>query len=176
MISFSACLQVVEKDIQGSLYQNGREWTFIVYMAADNDLESAAIADLNELEAIRNLDRAPITILVLLDRNPGYDMTNGNWSDTRLFEVKSDPAGLNSTIISTRLDCPQLGLCKDTETELNTADPLVLSRLIDFAKLAYPAAHYALFVWGHGTGWRGGAGAETKPGPMKAVAFDDTHG
>jgi len=151
-----------------------RRWTFIVYMAADNDLESAAIADFNELEAVQYGD-APVSILVLLDRSPGYDMTNENWSGTRLFEVKSDPKGLTSTIISKRIDCPDLGLSKDTETELNTADPLVLSKLIDFAKMEYPADEYALFVWGHGTGWRGGSAEDSAPEPLKAVAFDDTH-
>jgi len=144
-------------------------------MAADNDLESAAIADFNELEAVR-YGNAPISILVLLDRHPAYDMTNGNWSDTRLFEVQTDPAGLNGTIISRRIDCPELGLSKDTETELCMADPLVISRLIDFAKRAYPADHYALFIWGHGTGWRGGFGTDSLPTPLKAVAFDDTSG
>ena len=180
-----ACQQSINSDMQGNLYDDvnkgeqgesvKRKWTFIVYMTADNDLEPAALADLNELEAV-SFGAAPISILVLLDRHPGYDMTNGNWSDTRLFEVKSDPNGLNSTIISSRLDCPELGLSKDSETELNTADPLTLSRLIDFSKRAYPAEQYALFVWGHGTGWRGGLNQETMPEPLKAVAFDDTHG
>ena len=151
-----------------------REWTFIVYMAADNDLESAAIADLNELEAVELSD--VVSILALVDRNPSYDMTNGNWTDTRLFEIKTDPNGLNSTIVSMCLDCPELGLSADTETELNTADPLVLSRLIDFAKNSYPAERYALFVWGHGTGWRSGPASETSQATNKAVAFDDTQG
>jgi hypothetical protein len=102
-------------------------------------------------------------------------MTNENWSDTRLFEVKSDPGGLTPTIRSPRIDCPELGLLKNTETELNTADPLVLSRLIDFAKRVYPAEQYALFIWGHGTGWRGGVNNDFLPEPVKAVAFDDTH-
>jgi len=159
------------KDSQGS--SEKRKWTFIIYMSADNDLEAAAIADFNELEAV-NYGASPISILVLLDRHSSYDMTNGNWSDTRLFEIKSDPGGLTPTIRSSRLDCPELGLSKDTETELNTSDPLVLSRLLDFAKRAYPAEQYALFIWGHGTGWRGGANNNSLPEPVKAVAFDDT--
>jgi hypothetical protein len=159
------------KDTQGT--SENRKWTFIIYMAADNDLESAAIADLNELEAV-SYGAAPISILALLDRNSGYDMTNGNWSDTRLFEIKPDPSGLSPTFQSTRIDCPELGLSKDSETELNTADQLVLSRLIDFAKRVYQAEHYALFIWGHGTGWRGGVNNNNLTEPVKAVAFDDT--
>ena len=171
-----------------------RKWTFIIYMAADNDLESAAIADLNELEAVQHGD-VPVSILVLLDRSSRYDMTNGNWSDTRLFEVKSDPNGLTGAIVSKRIDCLELGLTTDSETDLNTADPLVLSRLLDFAKRSYPADHYALFIWGHGTGWRSGKVPENSdeadrtgdspnrsspqnlsPAPLKAIAFDDTMG
>ena len=34
------------KDNQGTSAK--RKWTFIIYMAADNDLEAAAIADFNE--------------------------------------------------------------------------------------------------------------------------------
>jgi len=172
LLFFSSCEQAVFTDFQG--ISAPRKWTIIVYMAADNDLESAAIADLNELEAVRY--NAQVTVLALVDRNPAYDMTNGNWSDTRLFEIRTDPGGLNSTIVSTRLDCPELGLSAGTETELNTADPLVLSRLIDFAKRSYPAEHYALFVWGHGTGWRSGPFAGTSQAPVKAAAFDDTQG
>jgi len=159
------------QDAQGSSVK--RKWTFIIYMAADNDLEAAAIADLNELEAV-SYGAAPISILVLLDRHNDYDMTNGNWSDTRLFEIKPDPNGLTSTIRSSRIDCLELGLSKNSETELNMSDPLVLSRLIDFARRVYPAEHYALFIWGHGTGWRGGINNNYLPEPAKAVAFDDT--
>ena len=171
-------------DEQGMSYTDGfvqgaqgssvkRKWTFIIYMAADNDLESAAIADINELEAV-NYGAAPISILALVDRHNDYDMTNGNWSDTRLFEIKPDPNGSTSTIRSSRIDCFELGLSKNSETELNMSDPLVLSRLIDFAKRVYPADNYALFMWGHGTGWRGGTNNSYLPEPVKAVAFDDT--
>jgi len=154
---------------------SSRLWTVIMYMAADNDLEAAAIADFNELEAVQYYD-APVTILVLLDRASNYDMTNENWTGTRLYEIKPDPNGLTGTIKSPRLDSMELGLSKDTETELNMADPWVLSRLIDFAKSAYPAEDYALFIWGHGTGWRGGSETGSMPEPVKAIAFDDTSG
>ena len=169
----SSSSDMPNQDSQGAAVK--RKWTFIIYMAADNDLEAAAIADFNELEAVQ-YGAAPISVLALLDRHPGYDMANGNWSDTRLFEIKTDPSGLTSTIISSRLDCSELGLSKDKETELNTADPLVLSRLIDFAKRAYPAEQYALFIWGHGTGWRGDEFTTSLPEPVKAIAVDDTHG
>jgi len=189
ILFLSCCYNSINVDTQGKNILDGyidrqeepdfepvdRKWTFIVYMASDNDLESAAIADINEMEAVQ-LEKTPITILALIDRHSGYDMTNGNWHDTRVYEIKTDPNGLNSNIVSIRLDCPELGISANTETELNTADPFVLSRLIDFAKLEYPADNYALFIWGHGTGWRGGYQPDSLTKPLKAVAFDDTNG
>ncbi|MDR1105017.1 MAG: hypothetical protein LBL44_01545 [Treponema sp.] len=167
----TACQQAVTGTI-GAI--GGRKWTFVVYMAADNDLEAAAIADFNELEGAAVPGNAA-SILALLDRAPGYDATNGNWTDTRLFEVRNDPNGVNATIVSKRLSCPELGLSSDMETELDMSDPLVLSRLLAFAKRVYPAENYGLLVWGHGTGWRsGGTVSGTLPEPLKAVAFDDT--
>jgi hypothetical protein len=157
-----------------------KEWSFLIYMAADNDLEPAAISDINELEAIPSLlqNTDKISILVILDRSTGYDASNSNWSDTRFFEIIRDPAGFNTTIVSKQLNCFELGLSLDTQTELDMANPMVLSQSIDYMKRAYPADNYGLLLWGHGTGWRG-EGNNNKTllnPPLKAVAFDDATG
>jgi uncharacterized repeat protein (TIGR02543 family) len=129
-----------------------REWTFAVYMAADNGLDSAALEDLNGLEAAARAGQ-PVTVIALADR---ITATPGNWSDTRLYEIKPDPDGKNAVIVSSRLDgTPDLGITAGSGSELDTANPLVLSGLIDYAKRAYPADNYGLIVWGHGLGWKG---------------------
>ena len=149
-----------------------RKWTVVVYMAADNDLESAAIKDINEMESV-NFAGMPVSILALIDRGPGYDQTNGNWTDTRLYEITSDTT--NTTINSRRIACSRLGLTTMAETELDMADPLNLSYLLSFAKEEYPADEYALIVWGHGSGWRGSVDtASAKVEPVKAISVDDT--
>jgi len=151
-----------------------RKWTCVVYMAADNDLERDAINDINEMEAV-DYSGMPVTVLVLIDRSPGYDQTNGNWTDTRLYEIKSDTA--NTTINSKRIACGPLGLTTTNETELDMADPINLSYLLTFAKESYPADEYALIMWGHGSGWRGAEnGTATMIEPVKAVSVDDTSG
>lgn len=138
--------------------------TLMVYMAADNDLESEAIANLKQME---HSDFEKMTVLVLLDRAEEYDRTNGDWTDTRLFKVCHD--GTNSSyIVSERLDCPILGLSKTEQTELNMASYTVLRNFITFAKSEYEAEKYALIIWGHGTGWRYSSG-----GGNRAVAIDD---
>jgi len=153
-----------------------REWTVVVYMSADNDLESAAIQDFNEIEAA-HLNDFPGDVLVLLDRNPSYDSTNGDWSDTRLFHVAEDSSGNNTVIQSPRISCPSLGIGETGSIEIDLSRPETLSYLLSHARAAYPADRYGLIVWGHGTGWRGSGSPEASGvAPFKAMAIDDTSG
>ena len=122
----------------------------LVYMAADNDLESYAIQNLKQME---HANYEKMDVLVLLDRAEGYDETNGNWSDTRLFKVEHDATNSN-LIVSTRLSCSELGLAAGCETELDMGNFNVLRNFINFAKTEYEAEKYALIIWGHGTGWK----------------------
>lgn len=145
--------------------------TMMVYMAADNDLESYALQNLKQME---RAGFSKINLLVLLDRSEAYDETNGNWTDTRLFEVLQDK-GSSANIISKRLDCPPLGLSKDSATELDMGNSYVLKGLIDFAKSNYPAQKHALIIWGHGTGWRYSSteSSTDSRAASRAVAIDD---
>ena len=133
--------------------------TLMIYMAADNDLEGYAISNLKAMEkaSFNNM-----TVLVLLDRAEGYDETNDNWTDTRVFEVLHD-GGSGSLLKSKRVACPQLGLSASENTELDTGQSSVLKSFIEFGRDSYNSENYALIIWGHGTGWR-------------AVAMDDHTG
>ncbi len=124
--------------------------TLMVYMAADNDLESHALANLKEME---RAEYKEMNVLVLLDRAEGYDETEGDWKDTRLYEVVHDKSG-GSAIKSKRLSCPELGLSASSKTELDMANPQVLKRFIEFGRGSYQADYYALVIWGHGSGWK----------------------
>ena len=112
-----------------------------------------------------------MNVLVLMDRSEDYDETDGNWTDTRLFELEHDDTD-GSFIISRRLDCPALGLSSQIPTELDMANPMVLSNLIQFAKKNYRSQQYALIIWGHGTGWR----YSNSNTAVRAVALDDKSG
>lgn len=146
-----------------------REWTILVYMAADNNLESDAITDFNEME-LADVSEA-VTVLVLFDRAEKYDATNGDWTDTRLYKITKDEQ-VNKTLISSeQLDCDELGLKVGVSCELDMANPATLAGLASFAKRAYPAENYALIIWGHGTGWRGEGESENQN--YRAVAIDN---
>ena len=146
-----------------------RKWTYVVYMAADNELEGSAMRAMNELESAdwRGQD---ISVLALIDRHPGYDASDGNWSGTRLYEVRYDSEGVNNTIISERLDCAVLGLSKGTDSELDMSGVYILSGILDYAKDTYQAEQYGLIVWGHGSGWKGMGKDETSDGSVMKIS------
>ena len=148
-----------------------KKLTLMVYMAADNDLESYALQNLKDME---HAGFSGMNILVLLDRTEGFDATDGDWTDTRLLEVVHDDTDGNF-VVSRRLRCPNLGLSASVETELDMANPNVLRNFISFAKSEYEAEKYALIIWGHGTGWRGAAD-NPECQSFRACAIDDTNG
>lgn len=165
--SFILCNCSISPNTSGKIVDatpESKKLTLMVYMAADNDLESEAIANLKQME---HSNFGKMNVLVLLDRAEEYDRTNGDWTDTRLFEVTHDSTNSNY-ILSERLDCSILGLSKREQTELNMASYTVLRNFITFGKNEYEAEKYALIIWGHGTGWRYASGEGTR-----AVAIDD---
>ena len=139
-----------------------RQWTIMVYMAADNNLEKYAIQDINELEEIGSTTK--VAIVVEIDRAPGYDSTNGNWTSTRRYYVKqdNDRHTINSELVA------DLGEC-------NMADPTNLSKFINWAVNTYPAKHYVLVLWDHGRGWQTSTLRTLSiPFEFKAINVDET--
>ena len=123
-----------------------REWTFMVYLDADNNLESAGIKDLNEMETVGSSDN--LAIIVQMDRIPGYDSSNGNWTETRRYYVTkdNDTQNINSDLLE------NLG-------ELNMGDNSTLLSFVIWSMQTYPAQHYALILWDHGGSCATGPGA-----------------
>ncbi len=120
-----------------------KEWLFMVYMDGDNNLEKAAINNLNEIEEVGS--STLINIVVQLDRNPDYDSSNGNWVGTRRYYVTkdNDPNIINSQLVQ------DLG-----EVDMGNSNSLV--DFVDWATTNYPTANtYALILWDHGGGWDG---------------------
>jgi hypothetical protein len=118
----------------------------MVYLDADNNLESAGIKDLNEMETVGSSDN--LAIIVQMDRIPGYDSSNGNWTETRRYYVTKDNdiQNINSDLLE------NLG-------ELNMGDNSTLSSFVNWSMQTYPAQHYALILWDHGGSCATGPGA-----------------
>lgn len=168
--------------------------TFLVYMAADNNLEPDAIADFNEMEAA-DLRGTGIRLVCLFDRSPGFDTTNGDWTSARTYLVTHDPQA-DGIIRSPRVDCPPLGITDSNVLEINMGDGNTLRNFASWGKSAYSAPLDMLVFWNHGGGWRKASPyfsadrataaapavqfASGKPAPggafgnVKAVCSDDT--
>lgn len=146
---------------------NLSEWTVMIYLDADNNLESAGINDINEMEMVGSssdvnivvqVDRIPYSVLAA--NNEGYldDISNNDWTTTRRYYITQDfdSFQINSQLIS------DLG-------ELNMGDPQTLIDFASWAVTAYPAKKYLLVIWNHGGGFRSSAYS-------KGIGQDDTSG
>jgi len=116
-----------------------RKWNFLVYLDGDNNLESQAIMDVNEMEQIGS--NQDVNIIVLVDRIPGYDTSNENWTTTRLYYITRDSN--TSTISSTLLT--DLG-------ERDMSDPNTLRDFVIYCQNNFPAEKTCLTLWNHGGG------------------------
>ncbi len=133
------------------------KWTFMVYVDGDNNLEPNAVEDLNEMEMVGST--SSVNVVAQIDRIPGYDTSNGDWTGARRYYVTKDydPYTINSTLIQ------DLG-------EVNMGNPQTLIDFVSWAVANYPAEHYALIIWNHGGGFR----KNTRYPLTKDIAFDDT--
>ncbi len=127
-------------------------WTELVYMAADNNLEGAALADLAEMGSATGTE-----FVVLLDRAPGYSGADilglGDFTDSVLLDVKDGQATL-----------------LDTPGELNMGDPAVLENFVSYGVENHPNDKTGLVIWDHGGSWKGAAWDETSGNDNLTVA------
>ncbi len=125
------------------------DWTIAVYMGSDNDLETFALRDLNEMEAGLS---GRVNVVVLVDRTEGYESGEGDWTDARVYHIvpDKDPEAVRSTVIA-------------TPGELNMGDPAVLESFLTATYRKYPATRRALVLWNHGGGWATHVADETLP-------------
>jgi hypothetical protein len=107
-----------------------KNWTVMVYLAGDNNLDGAGVVDLNEMKRVGSTDR--FNVLAQFDRA-------GSKGETTRYYLRKGTA-----------------LAKDAMQKLgetNTGDPKVLEDFVTWGLNSYPAEHYLLVLWNHGAGW-----------------------
>jgi hypothetical protein len=139
-------------------------WTFMVYSDGDNNLEPSEIVTFNLMEYAAN--NTNVNVIVQLDRIPGYDTSNGDWTTTRRYKVKHDTDLVSFASYTAGVDYWDLG-------ELSMADPNTLIDFASWAMTTYPADHYCLVVSNHGGGWQPKGSGQPVP---KGIVWDDTSG
>jgi parallel beta-helix repeat protein len=135
------------------------EWTVLVYMDGDNDLEEYAIADFLEMSEIGSGDE--FNIVVLFDRSPDYATAYDNWTGARRGMVRSG-------------DTPGLAWGTAVGGDVNMGNKQTLTDFCQWGMSSYPAARYALILWNHGGGWSKSLTLQARP--FKEICYDYTSG
>ncbi|MBR4424205.1 MAG: hypothetical protein IKS68_08265, partial [Mailhella sp.] len=131
------------------------EWTLMVYMCGDNNLEQAAIMDMLEME--QSIPEGA-EVIVLLDRSKGYTGILGDWSGARLYRVRrAQPFDIAPAATMMGGEIPDAFASELLEDwgEVDMSDPATLTRFIKACAARFPAKRYALVPWNHGGGWKG---------------------
>lgn len=102
-----------------------KDWTFMVFLNADNNLDSFGVGDLKEMTKVGSTNFS--NIVVLIDRENG--------PATLYFVEKGNAKKL-----------------KDMG-ELDMGDYKLFAKFVKDTAAAYPAKHYAAIIWNHGSGW-----------------------
>lgn len=120
------------------------EWTIIVYLAADNNLETMGLSDLDEMEKVGSVDG--VNVVVLMDTLTATEGTHWYFVGANQNHIDLE-SGLNDC------DCEEVaGGCPG---ELNMGNPETLTYCLEKAIAFAPAENYMLVLWDHGGGWWG---------------------
>lgn len=129
-----------------TLKAGAKDWTVMIYVCADNNLEYFGLEDLNEMEQAGGTT-ADVNIIAMVDRceyeyeTPDY---SNDWSETRYYTIVGDS---DTTTFSSPMN-QSLG-------EVNMGDPQSLRNFINWGLTNYPADKTALILWDHGGGLSG---------------------
>lgn len=107
-----------------------KSWTVLVYLAGDNNLDSAGVTDLEEMKKVGST--AALNVVAQFDRAAAGRQTR-RYCITKGGKLDDDVVA-------------SLG-------ETNTGDPKVLIDFVQWGLQNYPAHRYLLVVWNHGGGW-----------------------
>ncbi len=128
-----------------------KEWTFLIYIAADNNLNYFSGKNLDDMAKIGSNNT--INIVAHLDRQGSYEKTKRVYVD-------------KGKIIQVNYGQPSAAQKLDSGSA---------ETLIDFCQWAiqtYPANHYALVLWNHGSGILDNVGGRTILNPSELFIFN----
>lgn len=125
------------------------QWTIMHYGSTANSAEETIMEDYAEMKK-GFINNQGVELLVLLDRIKGFSEDKSvfgeNFYDTRLYRITHNK--------TERLDggAEFSEITKISNYDANMADAQTLKKFIRFCKANYPAKHYALIIYTHGSG------------------------
>lgn len=136
-----------------------RDWTILIYLGADNNLSTAGLEDIDEMEKAGS--DSNINIIVQGEFSSWYTWDFSSWGfdyDDSTIRMRVMPDSEDG-----RLDMSKA----HSEGNLDMTDPDTLEDFITWAVNKYPARKYVLILWNHGDGWR-------LPEDQRGVIMDDS--
>lgn len=135
------------------------KWTYMVYIAGDNNLDQAALKDINEMEQVGS--SADVNVVVMAELRPqNYPQGEAPVTFSGKVIKDNDPSTITSPINS-------------VGSNLDMGDPATLRGFISDTVANYPAQKYALVLWSHGAGWKK---TDSPGGILRGALQDETAG
>jgi hypothetical protein len=108
------------------------EWTVLVYLDGDNNLDKYSVTDVEEMMGVGSTEK--VKVLVLWDR-----------LDAPVYLYEVHPDGLDVISGLTVNDIELNG------EEVHMANPAILDAFVDFGTAMYPSEHLMVVLWDHGS-------------------------
>jgi len=136
------------------------KWTLAIHMAADNNLYTAGLDDINEMEAALTPEAAKlVNIIVQFD-----GAKNG---DSKIYKITPD-SSYDKKIVSEVLKTDLI----PASNEIDSGNAKVFADFVNFVTKTYPAEHNLVSIWNHG----GGIFKKTKNGTVSAFSAEGPFG
>ncbi len=132
MVMLPALQNLQNTDLQSTVV---KDWTYMVYLDADNNLDSYGVDDINEMEdGFNDAVAGDVNVIVFIDREH---------SGAKTYQISHDeaPGVVTSTILTTGFP-----------SEPNMGAKLTLKNFITYVFNNFPADKYVLDLWDHGGG------------------------
>ena len=134
-----------------------KEWTFLLFLNGHNNLSSFGDMNIKDMEKSGSTDQVNLVV--------EWGKSDSNLTSRLLVKKSTDPSKVTSPIIMS----------------LKDRDMGDVNSLVDFVKWGadnFPAKHYFVAVWNHGSGWHFQDANKIKSGEisMNDISYDDNTG
>jgi len=124
------------------------DWTVMVYMNANNNLEPDAFVNFAEMATV---DVNPAVNVILQFARQAEYTPSPDWKGALRFKMRK---GIEPTLEDSLDRQADPNIDEDHIPDPNMGDVKTLCEFVDWAEKQYPARHYMLVIWDHGDGWR----------------------